>query len=208
MAGLITVARLIAAGVAPTQARIFADPLAAACALFDISTPARIGAFIAQCRIESANFTHLEENLNYTTAERIRQIFPSRVTSLMQAATLVRNPKALANCVYAGKNGNGDVDSGDGWRYRGRGIGGLTGRTNYLNAEVGTGRPYVDQPDLVAQPSDACLSFAWYWHSIKGNLLADAWNIDAITRAVNGPAMLEATLRRQWSDEAVSALAA
>lgn len=205
---MITVASLIAAGVAPTQARTFADPLSAACALYDIATPARIAAFIAQCRVESAGFTRLEESLYYTSAERLRLIFPSRITSTQQAATLVRNPRALANTVYSARLGNGAPASDDGWRYRGRGILQITGRTNYANATTETGRPYLDSPELVGEPSDACLTAAWYWHTIKGNLLADAWNIDAITRAVNGPAMLEAAVRRQWSDEAVSALAA
>ncbi len=204
---MITIATLIAAGVQPTQARIFAEPLAAACARFEITSPARVAGFLAQCRVESADFTRLEENLNYTRAERILQIFPSRVKSLDDAARLVRNPRAMANRVYAGKIGNGDEASGDGWRFRGRGLKQLTGRANYADAAEALGRPYLEHPDLVAQPVDACLTAAWFWHAAKGNLLADSAQWDAITRAVNGPGMLQADLRRQYAEEALQVLA-
>jgi len=204
---MLTLPTLIAAGVPPTQARQYVDPLAAACARFGINTPARIAGFLAQCRVESADFTRLEENLFYTTPERIRQVFPSRVASMADAARLVRNPKALANCVYAGKIGNGNEASGDGFRFRGRGIKQLTGRANYADAAEGLGRPYLEQPDLVAQPEDACLTAAWFFASAKGNLLADSAQWDAITRAVNGPGMLQASLRRQYAEQALEVLA-
>ena len=204
---MLTLPTLIAAGVPPTQARQYVDSLAAACARFGITTPARIAGFLAQCRVESADFTRLEENLFYTTPERIRQVFPSRVASMADAARLVRNPKALANCVYAGKIGNGNEASGDGFRFRGRGLKQLTGRANYADAAAGLGRPYLDQPDLVALPEDACLTAAWFWHNAKANILADSAQWDAITRAVNGPAMLKADLRRQYAEQALEVLA-
>jgi putative chitinase len=204
---MITIAQLIAAGIAPTQARIFAEPLTLSCARFAINTPARIASFVGQCRVESADFTKLEENLYYTTPERILKLFPSRVSSLQQAQRLARNPKALANCVYAGKNGNGDEASGDGWAHRGRGLIGLTGRANYFAAGVGCGRPYLEQPDLVAQPPDACMAAGWYWYSNKLNPLADSMQTDEITRAVNGRAMLHADLRRQYAEEGARAFA-
>lgn len=204
---LVTVGSLIAAGLAPTQARQFAEPLAAACARFAIDTPARLAGFIAQCRIESAGFTRLEEGLSYSTPERIRAVFPSRVPSLGDAARLVRNPQALANRVYSGRLGNGDEASGDGWRYRGRGIVQLTGRANYADAAASLGRKYVEQPELVALPPDACLTAAWFWHTRKLNLLADSAQWDAITRSVNGPAMLHAAERRQYAEQALTAFA-
>lgn len=201
---IVTIASLIAAGIAPTQARLFADPLAAACARFAINTPARIAGFIAQCRVESAGFTRLEEGLYYTTADRIRQVWPTRVPSMAEAAKLTRNPQALANRVYSGRMGNGPEDSGDGWRFRGRGLKQLTGKANYTDAADGLARPYVTNPDLVALPDDACMTAAWYWHNAKCNILADSAQWDAITRAVNGPAMLQAADRRQFSEEAVA----
>lgn len=204
---MLSVQRLIAAGIAPAQARLFAMPLALACQRFDINTPARLAAFVAQCRVESAGFTMLEESLWYRTPERIRQVFPSRVPSLQVAAQLTKNPQGLANLVYANRLGNGDVASGDGWRYRGRGLKQLTGRANYTDAAVALARPYVEQPELVAQPADACLTAAWFWHSAKCNVLADAGEWDAITRAVNGPGMLARAERRQFTLDSLEAFA-
>lgn len=204
---MLTLANLIAAGVAPTQARAFLAPLSAACARFGINTPARIAGFIAQCRVESAGFTALEESLFYRDPVRIMKIWPSRVTTLQQAQGLARNPQGLANVVYANRLGNGDTASGDGWRYRGRGLKQLTGKANYADAANALARPYVTTPDLVAQPEDACMTAAWFWHTNKLNLLADSAQWDAITRAVNGPGMLQAAERRQYSEEAARVLA-
>ena len=206
---MITVAILVALEVAPTQARLFESPLAAACARFGINTPARVAGFVAQCRVESAGFTVLEENLRYRLPERLRAVFPSRVPSMADAAALVaRGPQAIANRVYASRLGNGDEASGDGWAYRGRGLKQLTGRTNYTDAAAELARPYVERPDLVATPADACLTAAWFWHTAKCNILADSAQWDAITRAVNGPGMLQAAERRQFSEEGVLALLA
>lgn len=197
---------LIACGISPTAARRFADPLAAACQKFGINTPARLAAFIGQCRVESADFTQLEEGLYYRDAERLLKIFPSRVKSLAQAQTLIRNPQGLANAVYASRLGNGDEASGDGWRYRGRGLKQLTGKANYAEAEIATGRPYVSQPDLAAQDPDACLTAAWFWHKMGCSQLADSGQIEEITRRVNGPAMLKAADRRSYADAALREL--
>lgn len=204
---MITIATLIACGIAPTQARAFADPLATACARFSIDTPQRVAGFIGQCVVESVGFTRLEEGLFYTTPERIRSVFPSRVPSLAVAATLARNPRALANRVYAGRLGNGDEASGDGWAYRGRGLIQLTGRDNYAAAAAGCGKLYLERPDLVAQPEDAALTAAWFWSSAGLNALADTKNWDGITRRVNGPAMLHKAERTAATLEALEALA-
>lgn len=201
---MLTLAQLVGAGIAPTQARLMLAPLQSACMRFDIDTPPRVGAFVAQCNVESGFFTRLEENCYWTTPERILKFFTSRVTSLQQASLLARNPKALANTVYAGRMGNGDVQSGDGWRYRGRGPIQLTGLDNYREAGAELGRPYVEQPDLVALPLDGVLTAAWFWHVNKLNLLADSGQIDAITRTVN-KGMSERDLRRQLTEEAVLA---
>lgn len=204
---MIDVEVLEAAGIAAAQAQRFVDPLTLACARFDINTPPRLAAFIGQCAVESARFTALEENLNYTNAQRIRDVWPSRVPTVDIAASLVRNPQALANRVYAGRLGNGDEASGDGWRYRGRGLIGITGMANYTLAATALAMPLVTEPDLVAQPAGACLTAAWFWHVHQLNALADRGQVDAITRQVNGPAMMHADLRRQYTEQAVSALA-
>lgn len=204
----IGVAELVACGIAPTQARVFAEPLAAAFARFDISTSARAAAFIAQAGHESSGFARLEESLFYTTPERIRAMWPTRVPSLGDAAALTRNPRALANRVYANRLGNGDESSGDGWRYRGRGLFQLTGRANYMAAGDALGVDYKARPELVAEPAHAAMTAAWYWATIRGNELADTSQIDALTRRINGPGMVGADDRRSRWDAALRGLAA
>lgn len=186
---MLELQHLITAGIEPTQARRFLEPLRVATARFGITTPQRLAAFLGQCAHESSGFTRLEENLFYTTPERIRAVFPQTVPTMAMARTLLRDPKGLANHVYARKNGNGDPASGDGWTYRARGLIGITGLHNYRAAEQGIGRPYLAQPELIAAPSDAALSSAHWWHDNGCNKLADAWDIDGCTRRVNGPGM-------------------
>lgn len=186
----IDVPTLIACGIGPTQARLFADPLAAACIRFGIDTAKRFPAFLSQGMHESLKFTRLEEGLFYSTPERIRQVFPSRVKTLDDAKTLARNPQGLANRVYSGRLGNGDEDSGDGWKYRGRGIFQLTGKDNYQRASDDIGVDYVESPELVALPEHACLTAAHFWVVSGCNDAADMVDLRAITAKVNGPAML------------------
>lgn len=202
---MITIATLIAAGITPTQAKAFAEPLASACARFGIDRPVREASLVAQCAHESGGFARVEENLYYTTPERVRAMWPSRVHSLEDASHLIRQPQALANRVYANRNGNGDESSGDGWRYRGRGLIQLTGRANYMAAGSALGAAYKDQPDQVATPVHAALTAAWFFVTAGCLPLADASNTDAITRRINGPAMAGAADRRQRFEEAVRA---
>jgi putative chitinase len=119
------------------------------------------------------------------------------VSTVDQARALVGKPQDLANIAYGNRNGNGDQASGDGWRYRGRGCIQLTGRNNYTAAALKCSEPYLDQPDLVATPGDACLTAGWFWDRNSLNRLADAGDIDGITRGVNGSAMAGAQERRQ-----------
>jgi len=202
---MISVASLVAAGIGPTQARIFEAPLNAACERFGIDTPQRRAAFVAQCAHESSHFVRLEEGLFYRSAERICLIFRSRVPSVAAAQVLVGNPKGLANRVYASRNGNGNEASGDGWRYRGRGLIQLTGRANYANAATRLNRAYLEQPDLILAPEDACLTAAAFWDTNKLNPLADRGEIDKITRAINGPGMVGAAERRALFDACLTA---
>ena len=109
--------------------------------------------------------------------------------------------------VYANKNGNGDEASRDGWRFRGRGLFQLTGRANYLAAGAALGRPYLELPEVVSLPPDAALSAGWFWASADCNALADSWQIDLITKRINGPGMLATAERRSAADEAMRAFA-
>lgn len=201
--------QLIDLGVEPNQARRFDEPLRAAMALHDITGPQRVAAFLAHVMVESSNLTALEENLRYTTAARICRVWPSRFPTVESAEPFVRNPKALANRVYANRNGNGDEASGDGWTFRGRGLFQLTGRENYRRASagLGLGAVYLMRPELVAEPSDAALTAAWYWVANGCNQMADAGQFDATTKAINGPAMLHSALRQSLFNDALQVFA-
>lgn len=215
---MITAESLVACGLRPAAAARFAGPLAEAGARFEINTPRRLAAFVAQCRVESAEFTRLEEGLYYRDAERVARIFRTafdldrdRVVDPEEiefAKAYVRNPQKLANRVYANRLGNGDEASGDGWLFRGRGLKQLTGRANYAEAAKALGRPYTEQPDLVARDPDACLTAAWFWHKSGCSSMADAWRLDDITRAVNGPGMLQREERAMLARAALSQLTA
>jgi putative chitinase len=183
----IDVPRLLACGVRPTQAKLFAPHLDKAFKRFDIRTNLQQAAFIAQAMHESANFTHLEESLYYKTPQAIfnayRRLQPLGLGTL---ASYCRKPKELANLAYANINGNGDVSSGDGWRYRGRGLFQLTGRAIYMAAGDAAGRPYKDHPELVLQPEDAVMTAGWYWATTGCNKMAEQGEFDRTTRRING----------------------
>jgi putative chitinase len=204
---MITVSVLVACGVQPAQARVFAEPLSIACERFAITTRPRVAGFLGQAIVETDGFTAMEELLYYRSPERIATVF-KRLTHRGNAALmeLVRKPQKLGCAAYAHINGNGDEASGDGWVYRGRGLPHLTGRGNYADAEAALGRPYISTPALVALPPDACLTGAWFFHTIHGNQLADSAQWDAITRATNGPAMLKRVERRSVTEEALQVL--
>ena len=202
---ILSIPTLIACGLQPTQARAFAEPLSAACARFGIDTPRRVAGLIGQCMVESAGFTALEENLRYRPEALVR-VFGNRVKG-DAFALAERGPQAIANRVYANRLGNGNEASGDGWRYRGRGLIQITGRDNYAAAAAACGKLYLERPDLVAQPEDACLTAAWFWSSAGLNTLADIGDWTSITRRVNGPAMLHAPERKAATLAALEALA-
>lgn len=202
----VTSEYLARAGLGTQVAARFVEAMEAVVRRFEIDRPVRLAAFLAQCHAESARFTRLSENLNYMTAARLMKVWPSRFRTAASAAPYIRNPEALANLVYAGRLGNGSVGSGDGWRYRGRGLIQLTGKANYREAATALGRPYVESPNLVAEPMDACLTAAWFWQMRGCNPLADRGDIDGITRRINGPAMLDSGGRRRQTERFMAAL--
>lgn len=177
-----------AMGATPADAVRFADAIEDAASLYEIDTPQRLAAFLAQIGHESQGLRRTSENLNYS-ASRLRAVWPSRFTE-SQAVAMEHNPEAIANHVYGGRMGN--VNPGDGWRYRGRGLIQTTGRRNYeatteeLADKIGAVPDFVLQPDLLENPRWAALSAAAYWHSRHLNALADAGKLDAIGRAING----------------------
>lgn len=172
---------------------IWAAAITAAADRFDITSNDRLASFLAQTAHESGSFNQLEENLNYSTAKRLVAVWPKRFPTEASAAPFVRNPQLLANRVYAARNGNGPEASGDGWRYRGRGLIQITGRSNYAEAGKGIGLDLVAQPELLLQPQHAAMSAAWFWASRGLNALADDRTDDSdledftrITKIING----------------------
>ena len=150
---------------------------------YDIGTPKRQAAFIGQCAVESANFTRLQENLNYS-AQRLTQVWPSRFPNISMAEPYANNPEKLADFVYAGRMGN--LQDGDGWKFHGRGLIQLTGRENYANCGSGVGVDLIDNPDLLLTPKYAVLSAGWFWNKKGLNALADTQEYGAMTRRING----------------------
>lgn len=176
-------------------AAVFVSTLNAAMNRYGIDQNARrMAEFIAQCGHESAQFTVLVENLNYS-AQGLANTWPSRYAVAPAAsprspnelaAKLARRPEAIANNAYANRNGNGSEASGDGWKYRGRGLVQVTGRANYVAAGVALALDLVSHPELLELPWNACMSAAHFW-SVNGlNDLADAGNTLAITKKING----------------------
>ena len=202
---MLNLPQLIAAGITPTVARVLLPHLIVAFDRFEIDTPRRMAAFIGQYSHETSGFTRLEENLYYTDPARIAQMF-SALREVEKARAFTRQPKALANRVYANRNGNGSEASGDGWNYRGRGLPHLTGRGNYRAAASALGIPLEQNPDRVADPEAAVLVGAWYWKANGLNALADRWQLDAITRSINGAAMAGRTDRVERCNRALEAL--
>ena len=160
-------------------------PLEETFAKYDLSTPLRQAAFIGQCQHESNNFKTLEENLHYS-AHGLMATWPSRFTSELVAEQYANNPEKIANKVYGGRMGNGPEDTGDGWKYHGRGLIQLTGKENYDHCGEGIGVDLIGQPGLLAQPNYAALSAGWFWNKKGLNSLADANDIETMTKRING----------------------
>lgn len=151
---------------------------------YDITTPARIAAFVAQCGHESGGWRVFEENLNYS-AKSLDAVFPKYfVKAGRNAEEYARKPEKIANVVYAGRMGN--TSDGDGFKYRGRGPIQLTGKDNY----VAFGKDMqvdVSNPDIVSTDKKISLMSAiWFWNKNGLNKLADAGDIKAMTKRING----------------------
>lgn len=155
---------------------------------FNIHTPLRLAHFLAQCGHESAGFKATEENLNYSD-KALRAVFGKYFTSDELAQEYARQPEKIANRVYANRMDNGDEESGDGWKYRGRGYIQLTGKHNYSKFNEVVEDDVVETPELV-KDKYPLLSAAWFWSSNGLNRLADGGSdeetVTKITKRVNG----------------------
>lgn len=187
----------------PNTAR-WALALNAAMDRFDITTPARVAAFLAQTAHESAEFRTLVENLSYSAAGLCKN-WPNRFATPDVAKPYERNPELLANYVYAKRLGNGDAASGDGWRFRGRGLIQLTGRGNYRSCGLALTLPLETEPERLETPEAAALAAAQFWQSRGLNHLADDQNDDnddddfvTITKIINGGTNGLTSRRSYW----------
>ncbi len=167
----------------------YVEPLDEGLARYTINTPQRIAAFLAQVAHESGDFRSTEENLNYSW-QALRLTWPTRFLTDQIAQGYHRQPEKIANHVYANRNGNGDEASGDGWRFRGRGLIQVTGRANYLAYSQAIDEPaLMTGPEQLAFPPHATLSACWFWHESGLNALADVGDeasFNQITYRING----------------------
>lgn len=151
---------------------------------YEINTVPRVAAFLAQCAHESANFTALKENLNYTAAS-LSRVWPTRFPAGI-AEQYAHNPEKIANRAYCDRMGNGPEASGDGWRYAGKGLIQLTGRDNYSRFAESIQTPVEEVAEYLQTFEGSCQSASWYWESNSLNQYADVWDIKTLSIRING----------------------
>ena len=161
------------------------DPLNETFERFGIFTHNQQATFIGQCGHECGNFKILQENLNYK-AVTLMKLWPKRFPTLEKANEYAGNAKKIANSVYSSRMGSRDENSGDGYRFRGRGCIQLTGHANYFHASKALGVDFVMDPDLVSTPKYAALTAGWFWDTHKLNAPADALDHAKVTKIING----------------------
>jgi putative chitinase len=152
---------------------------------YDINTPQRVAAFIAQCAHESGSFVFLKENLNYK-AESLCKVWPRLFPNLDVARQYAMQPEKIANRAYGGRMGNGPEETGDGWKFCGRGLIQLTGRSNYQAFADSIETDIEDLPEYLATFEGAVQSACWFWESNNLNVQADAGDIKLMTKKING----------------------
>ena len=150
-----------------------------------ITTPRCVAAFLGQCAQETGGFRSLEEDLNYN-AGRLCEVWPSRFPDAAAAQACALQPEILANRVYANRMDNGGEASGDGWRFRGRGLLQITGRFAYQHFAQAMNLTLDQAVAHAGSRSGAVDSAAWFWSANQLNTLANHWSIDLITRKING----------------------
>ena len=152
---------------------------------YEITTPQRVAAFLAQCAHESGGFVFLKENLNYKAAS-LRRVFPKYFPDDAIAAQYAGKGEMIANRVYANRIGNGDEASGDGWRYCGRGLIQLTGKNNYTFFAGSLDIPVEEASEYLQTFEGAVQSACFFWEQNKLNQWADAGDILTLTKRING----------------------
>ena len=203
-----TLEHLMAAGIKRDVAERWLPHVQAAMARFGIDTKNQVAAWLAQTAHESAGYTALTENLNYS-ADTMAVVWPTRFAEQEPdpkrpgktkakkdakgknipnkfAHALHRKPEMIANAVYSNRMGNGNIESGEGWKFRGRGLKQLTGKDNHRACSAGLGVDLVANPDFLLDPQYAAASAAWFWMTNKCGPLADSGDFEGLTKRING----------------------
>lgn len=197
---------LVAAGIKDQDKWL--QPIVETCAEFEINTPQRVAAFLAQTSHESAGYTMLEENLKYKAATlagcwpgrfAVQEPDPKRPGKTRAkkdakgasiptkvAIEIAGKPELIANMVYSSRMGNGPPQSGEGWLYRGRGAKQLTGKDNYKRCGDALGLDLVGNPDLLFEPMNAARSAGWFWKVNHLAAFADKEDLEGMTKKING----------------------
>jgi putative chitinase len=162
----------------------FVAPLNKVFETFEINTSARIAMFLAQVGHESGGLTKTQENLNYKP-ERLAQIFPKYFHNVDTNA-YAHNPEKIANRVYGGRMGNGPETSGDGYKFRGRGLIQLTGRANYESFAEDMEMDLDAAVAYLGTPEGAAMSAGWFWDQHDLNDWADKQDVTTVTKKING----------------------
>lgn len=173
---------------------------------YEINTPLRQAAFMGECCVESAKFTAIQENLNYRAASLHAQ-WKSHFPTMEIAQQYEHKPEQIANRAYENRMGNGPEASGDGWKFRGKGLIQLTGRDNY-QAFADSVQMNIDDASAYLETFEGAVQSACYfWESHNLNALADQGNIDQISKIING-GTLGIEERRQYYQHALQVLSA
>jgi putative chitinase len=185
---------MAATGATRANAERFLPFIQRTCEAYDITTPERVAGFLSQIGHESGGLAALQENLNYRV-EALLTLFGRHRISEADARRYGRAPgqnanqEMLANILYGGEFGRknlGNTQPGDGWRFRGRGLKQLTGRSNYRRCGEAIGEDLIGSPERLLEPAFAARSAGWFWHSNGLNELADRGDVAAMTRRING----------------------
>lgn len=164
---------------------VWYEQLADMLPVFEIISLQRVAAFIAQTAHESGGYRVLEENLRYR-AETLTRTWPRRFPTIESARPYHMQPQKIANKVYSNRMGNGDEASGEGFLYRGRGLIQLTGKNNYKLFSDYVQMPLEEVPGYLETPRGAVHSACWFWYVNDINEIADAGDIEKMTRRING----------------------
>lgn len=171
------------------EPEVWANAMAEVFPTYEINTPQRVAAFLAQCGHESAGWTVFQENLNYS-AQGLTKIFGKYFPTMELAQQYERQPEKIANRIYSNRMGNGPEESGDGFKYRGRGPIQLTGKANYTKFAqdmFDDWQNLVEHPDWVTEDkSFALMSAIWFWNSHNLNHYADVGDLKQMIKIING----------------------